>query len=87
MIFTETIAHASRASASGKSIHNALNNNSLSQFLFIFNMALSISIIFCNIITAASANIRLERRHFCGHNIVLLTLLTLDDGAEEGLSN
>ena len=71
----------------GKLIYNALNNNKLSQFLFICTMALSISIIFCNIIAAASANIRLERRHFCGHAIVLLAILTLDDRSEEGLSN
>ena len=49
-------------------------------------MALSVSIIFCNIIAAASAEIRLERRHFCGHPFVLPDLLTLDDGAEAGLS-
>ena len=48
-------------------------------------MALSVSIIFCNIIAAASANIRLERCHFCGHPFVLPDLLTLDDGAEAGL--
>ena len=71
----------------GKSTYNALKNNSLSQFLFIFIMALSISIILCMIIAAASANIRLERRHFCGHPIVLLALLTLDDRAEAGLFN
>ena len=70
-----------------KSTYNAFKNNSLSQFLSIFTMALSISIIFCNIIAAASANIRLERRHFCGHTIVLLALLTLDDREEAGLSN
>ena len=70
----------------GKSIYNALNNNSLSQFLFIFTMALSISIILCMIIAAASANIRLERRYLCGHPILRPALLALDDRAEAGLS-
>ena len=50
-------------------------------------MSLSISIILCNIIATASANIRLERRHLCGHPIVLPTLLTLDDGVESWISN
>ena len=70
----------------GEFIYNALNNNKISQSSFIFTMALSVSIIFCNIIAAASANIRLERRHFCGHPFVLPDLLILDDGAEAGLS-
>ena len=50
-------------------------------------MALSISIILCNIIAAASDNIRLEQRHLCGHPIVLPALFTLDDGAEAWLYN
>ena len=49
-------------------------------------MALSLSIILCSIIAAASANIRLERCHFYDHPIVRPTLLTLDDRAEEELS-
>ena len=71
----------------GESIYNALNNNNLSRFSFISTMALSISIILCNIIAAASANIRLERRHLCGHPIVLPALLTSDDGVESWISN
>ena len=43
-------------------------------------------IIFCNIIAVASANIRLEHRHFCGHPFVLPDPLTSDDGAGAGLS-
>jgi hypothetical protein len=49
-------------------------------------MALSLSIILCSIIAAASANIRLERCHFCDHPIVRPTLLTLDDREEAELS-
>ena len=49
-------------------------------------MALSLSIILSGIIAAASANIRLERCHFCDHPIVLPTLLTLDDREEAELS-
>ena len=49
-------------------------------------MALSLSIILCSIIAAASAKIRLERCHFCDHPIVRPTLLTLDDRAEAELS-
>ena len=49
-------------------------------------MALSLSIILCSIIAAASANIRLERCHFCDHPIVRPTLLTLDARAEAELS-
>ena len=49
-------------------------------------MALSLAIILCSIITAASANIRLERCHFCDHPIVRPTPLTLDDREEAELS-
>ena len=49
-------------------------------------MALSLAIILCSIIAAASANIRLERCHFCDHTIVRPTLLALDDRAEAELS-
>ena len=70
----------------GEFIYNALNNNNLSQFLFIFTMALSLSIILCSIIAAASANIRLERCHFRDHPIVCPTLLTFDDRAKAELS-
>ena len=70
----------------GESTYNALNSNSLSQFLFTFTMALSISIILCMIIAAAWANIRLERRYLCGHTILRPALLALDDREEAGLS-
>ena len=70
----------------GEPTYNALNNNSLSQFLFIFTMALSISIILCMIIAAASANIRLERCYLCGHPILRPALLALNDREEAGLS-
>ena len=70
----------------GESTYSELNNNSLSQFLSIFTMALSISIILCMIIATASANIRLECRYLCGHPIFRPALRTLDDGAEAGLS-
>ena len=69
-----------------KSTYSELNNNRLSQFLFIFTMALSISIILCMIIAAASSNFRLERRYLCGHPILRPALLTLDGRAEAGLS-
>jgi hypothetical protein len=49
-------------------------------------MALSLSIILSGIIAAASANIRLERCHFCHHPILRPTLLTLEDRAEAELS-
>ena len=49
-------------------------------------MALSLSIILCSIIAMASANIRLERCHFCHNPIVRPTLLGLDDRAEAELS-
>ena len=70
----------------GKSTYNAINNNSLSQFLSNLTMSLSISIILCNIIATTSANIRLERCYFCGHPILCPALLPLDDRAESGLS-
>ena len=56
-------------------------NLSFNQFL----LWLSLSIILCSIIAAASAIIRLESCHFCDHHIVRPTLLTLDDRAETGL--
>ena len=88
MIFVTTIAHTARAFALAIQFIIHLKTIIYLSFLLIFTMALvSVSIIFYNIIATALPNIRLVRRHFCGHPIVLLALLTLDDGAEAGLSN
>ena len=70
----------------GESTYNALKNNSLSQFLSVFTMSFSISIILCKIIAAALANIRFERRYFCGDPILCPSLLSLDDRTGAGLS-
>ena len=78
---------ASRVDGINKKMSSVLAGIQSIQDILANPTALSISIIFCNIIAAVLTNIRLERRYFCGHPFVLLALLTLDDGAEVGLSN